>query len=395
MMKIGKYHVRYNLKSFMIAFLVVMNTQIFLIEGPTVSWLKVLFLCIGSVFSLIYLKHNSKIFIFGAGFYIISVFCASMISYNLRTSTIFYMGMFVFGFCGYCCLLKKNKIPIAQFTDFLKYFIYAYAIVLLIQQMASTVGIWTDVLNMGVRFENRYKINSLAIEPSHAGRIVGCLGYAYIKLVHLCHNYSGIKSFFKDNKTVCVAFLYFMLFCGSSTALFALALVLCFFIQKKYLKLSVPAIIALYLIIPLIQIESLTRVKYTMDAVLTGDQSEVIEVDASAAARTGFYFSFIENFNPLDGSYWFGHGIEEGSSYEIHPEKSIENQIGGIQQHGYLPFIIGLLFVYNCMFRVFSIENAFYILLLNFSLCSNVAYVWGCLMILTTIGFYSKKYKHS
>ena len=140
MMKIGKYHVRYNLKSFMIAFLVVMNTQIFLIEGPTVSWLKVLFLCIGSVFSLIYLKHNSKIFIFGAGFYIISVFCASMISYNLRTSTIFYMGMFVFGFCGYCCLLKKNKIPIAQFTDFLKYFIYAYAIVLLIQQMASTVG---------------------------------------------------------------------------------------------------------------------------------------------------------------------------------------------------------------------------------------------------------------
>ena len=47
------------------------------------------------------------------------------------------------------------------------------------------------------------------------------------------------------------------------------------------------------------------------------------------------------------------------------------------------------------LIRVFSIENAFYILLLNFSLCSNVAYVWGCLMILTTIGFYSKKYKYS
>lgn len=387
-MKIGKYRVHYNHKSFMIAFLVVMNTQIFLLEGAGVSWLKVLFLCLGCLFSLMYFSKNAKVVICGAAFYLTAVFCATTMSNHLRTSTVYYMGMFVFGFSGYCCLLKKNKIPIEQFVDFLKYFIYAYTVVLLIQHLASAVGIWTDLLNMGVRFENKFKINSLAIEPSHAGRIVGCLGLAYLKLAQQCYNYNGIKSFFRENKKVCLAFLYFMLFCGSSTALMALALVLCFFVQKKYLKFSIPIIIALYLIIPILQIDALTRVKDTIDAVLTGDQSEVVNTDSSAAARTGYYFSFMENFNPGESSYWLGHGIEEGTVFEIHSEMSEENQIGGIYQYGFLTFVIALLFVYICMFRFLSIENAIFILLLNFSLCSNVAYVWGCLMILTSIGFY-------
>ena len=123
-MKIGKYRVHYNLKSFMIAFLVVMNTQIFLLEGTGVSWLKVLFLCLGCLFSLMYFSKNAKVVICGAVFYFTAAFCVTMMSNHLRTSTVYYMGMFVFGFSGYCCLLKKNKIPIEQFVDFLKYFIY-------------------------------------------------------------------------------------------------------------------------------------------------------------------------------------------------------------------------------------------------------------------------------
>ena len=57
-MKIGKYRVHYNLKSFMIAFLVVMNTQILLLEGYGVSWLKVLFLCLGCLFNLLLIKGS-------------------------------------------------------------------------------------------------------------------------------------------------------------------------------------------------------------------------------------------------------------------------------------------------------------------------------------------------
>lgn len=392
-MKIGKYRVHYNLKSFMIAFLVVMNTQILLLEGYGVSWLKVLFLCLGCLFSLMYFSENTKVVICGAAFYLTAVFCATMMSNHLRTSTVYYMGMFVFGFSGYCCLLKKKQIPIEQYVDFLKYFIYAYTVVLLIQHLASAVGIWTDLLNMGAMFENKFKINSLAIEPSHAGRIVGCLGLAYLKLAQQCYNYNGIKSFFRDNKKVCLAFLYFMLFCGSSTALMALALVLCFFVQKKYLKFSIPIIIALYFSIPLLQIDALTRVKDTIDAVLTGDQSEVVNTDASAAARTGFYFSFIENFNPGETSYWFGHGVEEGDVYEMQSEMTVEYQIGGIYQYGFLTFVVSILFVYCCMFKFLSIENAIYVFLLGCSCASNIAYVWGCLMILTSIGYYKNRYK--
>lgn len=108
-MKIGKYRVHYNLKSFMIAFLVVMNTQIFLLEGAGISWLKVLFLCLGCLFSLMYFSENAKVVICGAVFYFTAAFCATMMSNHLRTSTVYYMGMFVFGFSGYCCLLKKTR----------------------------------------------------------------------------------------------------------------------------------------------------------------------------------------------------------------------------------------------------------------------------------------------
>lgn len=392
-MKIGKYKVEMNKVSALILFYLTMNTQLIGVEGYNVSYLKVVFMAIFSLVAISKLGSWTKTEWLGALYMCVVYLCVSIASRHLRISTIFYMALFVFSFCGFTSSLRNRDIPILQMIDILKYFIYAYFIVLVIQQIAVTVGFRSDILNIGALFENKYKLNMLAIEPSHAARIFMCLSLAYVKLVSLVNQYDGFKAFWHENKRICEIIIYVLLTMGSSTALLSLAILMCFFIQRKYITVIIPLLLVAYLIIPSINWDPLNRLKDTVDAVMTGDQSNIVEADGSAAARTGFYFSVLEYFDPSNTSYWVGHGVEEGTVYEIHSEMSEQQQIGNIYQYGMLSFIVCLLFVYVGIFDFLSIENLIFFLMLGFGL-TNVYYIWGCMMTFYIIKYYSDRYKY-
>lgn len=66
--------------------------------------------------------------------------------------------------------------------------------------------------------------------------------------------------------------------------------------------------------------------------------------------------------------------------------------MGIISDYGLLAFIIGAILIYTCCItRFFSIETAMIFMFLSFT-ASNIAYVWGCYMLLVPVKYFFNRY---
>ena len=90
---------------------------------------------------------------------------------TMRWSTVFYSIMFGLTFIAYKQLLRQKHFSILNYFKILKLLIYAYFIVLLIQQFCVLTGL--PIFNLSnYDVTQPWKLNSLAAEPSHSARIV-------------------------------------------------------------------------------------------------------------------------------------------------------------------------------------------------------------------------------
>ena len=83
---------------------------------------------------------------------------------------------------------------------------------------------------------------------------------------------------------------------------------------------------------------------------------------------------------------WIGQqSMKKDKAWWLKTDKSI------IDQYGLIAFLISMLLVYSCMIhRFFSIETLFFLFFMGFSI-NNIYYSWGCLMVMTTIGWLQKQ----
>lgn len=384
----------FDSRTFAVTFLVIMLTQIIPLEGPDISYYKVGFMVVAIMFAISNFRYSAKALFYGALYYFVVFVCVSFASLHLRYSTIIYNGLFVFSFCGFYGLIHKDILSLKEATNTIRNIIFAFAIVLIWQQICTTVGFrQQEFTNICWDFENLYKLNSLSLEPSHAGRVLGCLSLSYLKLDGLQHSYSSIKDFYRSNKKVCWSILYTFITMGSTTSLMMLILVMMYFVQKKYIVYVVILFSTLVVVLPMIEYEPVQRAIVAIDATATGDQENVQDVDRSASVRTYTYFNTIDNINLSDAEYWFGHGEENVVKVSNEEDwMAVSNQIGGIYKYGFLAYLLSLLFVYKLCFRFFSLENLMFFLFLGFGI-ENIAYRWGCLMIFMFARFYEDWYK--
>lgn len=367
--------------------------QIHAIEGGEISIPKVIFMFLIILVSLRYIKKGLKALVFGGIYYLIAFFCVSINSLNLRYSTVIYLGLFVFSFIGFICLLHKYRIPISLMLNAIKILLYAYIIWLIVQQFCALIGFRNpNITNICMMFDNPFKLNSLAIEPSHAGRIMGILFLTYLRLDSLQSPNSSFKEFFARNKKIVGGYIYASLTMGSATSILVLAVTMCYFIKKETLLMAVPILFAIYSLIPIIDWEPLNRGKSVVEAAFTGEQENVQDVDGSASVRTAFYFNTVAAFDLHDFDFLFGHGIERNQRYEVHEYNVDSNLIGGIYQYGFIAYIFSLIFVYACCCRFFSLENILFFFFLGGGL-TNVAYCWGALMLFAIGKYYLEEYK--
>lgn len=377
-----------------ILFIVVMCIQIVGIEGYGVSPVKVVLMGTAPLFFIMHNPRINKALVFGGLFIISCILCAYMAG-PVRWSTIIYQGMFIFMFVCFYSLLRQGQLQLDSFKRFLKYFIYTYCIVLILQQICILVGIRNLVF---INLYNQYylaidKLPLLTQEPSSSARILAVLMLGYLRCTEIEKGYKPTVSelFSAENRWVTILFLYAMTTMGSGTAFICLGILLCYFINRKSVFYIIPFIVCMVIISNYLEINQLTRVKAIAEATSTGNIENISETDQSASTRIIPLLNFLTKTDLSNESSWYGNGtltLEDRNNWY----KSISSStISMVDQYGILTFLFSLILVYTCIIRRFlSIETIFFIIIFGMSL-GNFAYTWGAMMIFAAVRYFQEQ----
>lgn len=316
---------------------------------------------------------------------------------NMRWSTVMYSIMFGVTFIAYNRLLFRHKLSIESYHKLLMYLIYAYFIVLLIQQICVLTGL--PIFNESNYISaDKWKLNSLSAEPSHSARIMAFLMYCFItiKEVVLKRKYN-FQLDIKSDKWVWLSFLWTMLTMGSGTAFVFIPIVLLKFIRfKTLLPLMVIVSISL-LIINMLGISVFERTFSIFIATLTFDIDTMIKADHSASLRIVpmIILAQMTDLTTLNG--WFGHGIDFVSGFlsQVIPGVPEGFTSGGmfllLIEYGFIPFILFLIFSLSASFKKGDYLSIVFWFMLVFMYGVNSQIVWLCIILLFTNKYFIKK----
>lgn len=386
-MSLAKYITDRNIAAFTLIF---MSVQFLAIEGWSISIPKVVFMAITPFIILIKTPIISKATILSLLFWVGTV-GLSIIQFGMtnRMSTFYYTALFLLTFNLYYNLVYINKVfEIDQFLHLIKTVIFAYAIVLLLQQVCFIIGLrYMPLINlMNQPYYGLFRLNSLAIEPSHAARLLTVYFYAYIKLNEYKSGSSPqLKRLWNQDKRFIIAFLYTMIGIGSATAFVALGILSLYFLKRQYIISVISLGVVAYIVLPMVDFEPLNRAINVFNAAITGDVDVVTQTDNSAAARVNIILNTINNIDITRSETWFGRGIDSFVS-------SDDVIVSAINDYGLFSYILKLILLFTCCFTsLFSLEILMFIFLFGFNI-GNIAYGWATLMLFSTIKYF--KYNH-
>ncbi len=334
---------------------------------------------------LLYVPSLSKALILSVLYFLTIYISALFHPESFRASTLLYLCSFLITFVTlYNLIYVKRVFTLEYFTKIVKCLIFILVVVLLVQQAFIMVGIkyfplinLTQVLNRGIG------ANSLTMEPSVTARMLGVLMYAYMECISFRQGSAfRFKQFWEsEHKWVAIGFLWAMLTMGSGTVFIVLGVLSLYFIKWRNALLVVPIIAGLIYIGSEMGITQFDRAYNTVQATMTLDNQTVIETDGSASARITPILNTINNLDLTKEEHWFGYGIDAG-----HTMKS-QRMIAEITDYGFLAYIFGLILVFSCSIRFFSIPTIMYFIGIGGG-TGNIAYAWGVLMLFMCVRYF-------
>ena len=273
----------------------------------------------------------------------LTIMCMMMISFpmvfhpeTMRWSTVLYTCLFCLYFMAFARVLVVKVYDFTDFTQLLKGLIYAYCIILIVQQFCVLFGFPIFNVSNYTPLEP-FKLNSLMSEPSHSARIIPILMFFYILAKeHEIGQKYVLKEQFTDDRKVWIAFLWPMLTMGSATA-FIFLLIIIFKVFPSFKRANtILVVIASLLIILTVASENhnFDRASRFSKAVLTLDEKQIIKADGSGAHRIVQSFRGARFVGLNDKDDWVGHGIDAD-------QKLIPNW-----QSSYLPGGAGMFFLW-------------------------------------------------
>lgn len=372
----------YNVAVFTLVF---MSVQLLFIEGWTVSTPKVAFMALSPFFLFMRSPQVSKATVFGILFWAVTV-ALSVIQFGTpRMSTFYYTALFLFTFNLYYNLVYINRVfSIDDFLRVVQAVIFAYAGCLVLQQICFVVGLrYMPLVNMmGLPYYELFRLNTLAIEPSHAARILTVYFYAFLKLLEYKNGGApSVASLWGEHRKVVIAFLYTMMAIGSGTAFVGLGILALYFLRREYAVYVLIIGFAFYMVVPLIDYEPLNRAMAVFNAAMTGDTDLVKKTDHSASARVNIILDTIKYLDLSDIDTWLGKGIDATYS-------SGKAVVSAITDYGLISYLLKLVLFFSCCFTgLFSLEVLMFVLLFSFNI-GNVAYGWAVLMVFATVKYF-------
>ena len=239
---------------------------------------------------------------------------------SMRWSTVLYSCMFCLTFIAYKRLLYGSNFTVYDYQKLLKYLIYAYFGVLLIQQFCVLTGL--PIFNIS-NYDPKtpWKLNSLAAEPSHSARILPLLMYCYLVAAEIRSGQKyNLKNGMKKDKWVWGTFIWTIITMGSGAAFLFLGVLLLKIIKIRNLTPVIGFVIALVVLSSFLEIKALDRTYKTIEATLSFDEAAIIRADHSASMRIVPFMVLLKMVGFSSINDWFGNGVDYTStilSYRI------------------------------------------------------------------------------
>jgi len=308
-----------------------------------------------------------------------------------------YSMMFIVTYLLYSNLLSTGDFKRGKFIKLVKIIIYAYFIVLIIQQVSVVTGL-SYVFNRAWEFEdNRFKLNSLAIEPSNVGVILPLLMYTFMSIKETIYGRKyKLKDIRKDAK-IWLSYSYVMLTCGSLSCILAYGILLLYFVSFKnfipaciigLLSLGVVAYLQPSLIERLLELTNVTR---------TFNVASIFDTDSSSSARIAPFIIYLQEFDITNLHTWFGYGCDYGKTYLTiyllgylpDSDQGIGGFIDYLYDYGLISGIGMLSIICKLCHKIFSFEMLLFIVLVSVVPFNHYVF-WLYYMLLFTVSFYKK-----
>lgn len=231
---------------------------------------------------------------------------------SFRVSSYLYGLLFILFFITNLNLIRKSDITINQFQTFIKFLIYSFFIVLLLQQVMYVLGIENFINKI---FAIGFKFNALATEPSHAAIVIIFLFYTYIKIKEKLLKRRYALYDLKQEKLLWFIFFYQMITFGSSYGILLMLLFILTFLNKPKYAIGIIALCVILIqialennFIPAIRIISVIKA-YNFSNL---DFSKLVKADHSASIRIipMLYFFYTPDF----WSIW-GKGMDFSANF--------------------------------------------------------------------------------
>lgn len=384
-----------------ILLIIAFTTMLYPIAVGPFSGLMLAIIFFSGIFSFLIFPTIRKDNLPLALLFIFMLFSAFLHFDSFRFSTVAYSFLLISTFACFRRLLETNTLNVYQYLRIIHYIVYAFAIVLLVQQVSILIGI--PPFNRCWAFPNPFKLNSLAHEPSYVGATLSLLMYSHLKLWQKLTKCKNIKIDILTNKYLWISYLYVSTTNGSSWTIFTFFLMLAYLLRKKRFSLLLLCIVGVGFF-SFINLESIERLIHFIPAIFSGDTELISGVDLSAAARINPLLYYFQDFNLRAFDFWFGYGVDFAKLTLIvrllGTDEYLEqgNATGGMFSFFYdYGFVALLLFFYSL--KKYALEKwisfpfvlwLFFFLFVGF----NTYLTWMFFMIMAAIKHYEQRIHH-
>ncbi len=308
---------------------------------------------------------------------------------TVRWSTLIYTGMYVSFFIAYVKLLYCSDLTASSLMRVLKVLLFAYAIVLLVQQICFFTGLPVfNAINIDTRPGAFPRLNSIGPEPAWTARNVCLMMFIYILLYqHELSKELTLKNFWADNRWLCISFLYVILTCGSATGILFVILILFKFINvRSLLGVVVGVTLCVTVVNRFTTISSVERVMNLVPAVMTLDERAIMRADGSGASRIIPTIQALKYLSLTTVEGWVGHGVDSDIKMIRFP--GIKANGGGFSLWLNYGFLVQFLFWW-VVFSVCYIKGElcsllFCVLILFGGITINIQILWFMLALFAT-----------
>lgn len=385
-----------NLLKFTLCFyMVLMSVQIIALEGMSISTIKAV--CMTFSFFILFTliartERNATVLVLALTYWTTLAVCSLLSSAVVSWDRLIYRAMFLSTFICHYYIINSHEIKIEFVRKLFSFIICAYGWTFILQYLCFAVGIRElAIINLSgaMTMDGGIKANCLAIEPSHAARIMAFVYWGHLKLTEIIRSREmSVIEHFQESRYTTILFWTTMLGMGSSTAMLGAAIIGIHFF-KKHIEMYLLAVIAVILLMNIdLHIESVERLKNVIHAFFSDDVvSTLKKTESSGGSRIAPIVNTFTQLDLFSKEAWLG----KGSDYvRTHSAMWTTQRIGDINDFGLISYIVSLIFVFKCCIRkFFCIDTLLFAVLLGFSIGSLYT-CWCGMMVCTIIRFFDK-----